>query len=176
MLRLAGRGGMQITYQYRCDLEYFKTVIDRQYRQGHFLLRLPIQFGVVGAICASFVFAATDTSMIVRATLFIVIFCLVLVTGVMATRQGLLMKFKSRAGFGSDVAVTLSEEGVAVGIHTAEQRLVWSTYPSSIRFSDGILLKKPGSIRWLPDSAIQLGSSSEATSLVGSKTLLRYVH
>lgn len=167
---------MQITYQYRCDLEYFKTVIDRQYQQGPFLLRLPIQFGILGAICASFVFVATDASMIVKSTLFIAILCLVLVIGVIATKQGLLMKFKSRPGFGSDAAVTLSEEGVAVGIHTAEQRLAWSTYPSSIRFSDGILLKKPGSIRWLPDSAIQIGSSSEATSLVGSKTVLRYVH
>jgi hypothetical protein len=175
MLGLA-RSGMQITYRYRCDLEYFRTVIDRQYRQGPFLLRLPIQFGIVGAICAYFAIAAANTSMVVSATLFIAIFCSVLVIGVLATKQGLLMKFKRRPGFGLEVAVTLSEEGLAVGIHTAEQRLAWSTYPSSIRFNDGILLKKPGSIRWLPDSAIQMGSSSEATSLVGSKTALRHVH
>ncbi|HEY0199599.1 MAG TPA: hypothetical protein VGC19_13870 [Rhodanobacter sp.] len=73
--------------------------------------------------------------------LFIGIFCLVFVVGILATKRGLLMKFKRRPGFGSEITVALSEEGLTVGTDAAAQRLAWSIYPTSVRFKDGILLK-----------------------------------
>ena len=166
---------MQINYQYRCDVEYFRTVIDRQYQQGPWWLRLPVQFGVVGLLCAAPFAATAETSMAGRIVSFIVIFSLVFALGILATRQGLMMKFRRGPGFGTEVTVSLSDTGVEVYGHQSRSKLEWPTYPNAIRFSDGILLKRPRSIRWLPDSAIVAGSATEATNLVASKALLRYV-
>ncbi|MGH8158874.1 MAG: hypothetical protein ACREPQ_12195 [Rhodanobacter sp.] len=166
---------MQVRYQYRCDVEYFKALIDRQYRQGPWLLRLPIQFGIIGLVCASAFAWGTDTSIVARAVSFLVILGLVIAIGVWATKQGLMMKFRSRPGFGSEVAVSLSDTGVEVGNDNSHAKLEWSTYPNAVRFADGILLKRARSIRWLPDSAIVTGSAAEATNLVTSKTSFRHV-
>jgi hypothetical protein len=169
---VAGKGGsVRIKYQYRCDDEYFRAVIDRQYQQGAWFLRLPVQFGAVGAACALFVVASNDASISVRLALFVVVTGLVTAFGLWATRAGLMMKFKSMPGFGSDVAVSLSDTGVEVGA----AKMDWSTYPDAIRFKDGILLKRRRSIRWLPDSAIIAGSSAEAINLVAAKTELRTI-
>lgn len=163
---------MLVKYQYRCDAEYFRAVIDRQYRQGPWLLRLPIQFGILGLVFAS-VFAATiRASMVGRAESFIVIFGLVFVIGAWGTRHSLMRKFRRKPDFGSEVEVSLSDAGVEVDSNSSST-LEWSTYPSAIRFVDGILLK---TIRWLPDAAITAGSAEKATSLTSSKTLLRYVY
>jgi hypothetical protein len=166
---------MQVRYQYRCDAEYFKAVIDRQYRQGPWLLRLPVQFGVIGLACATASVATADTSVGSRAVLFIVIFGLVTTAGVWATKRGLMMKFRRRPGFGAVAVVSISEAGVELGGNQSRSKLEWSTYPIAVRFSDGILLKRPRSIRWLPDSAIVDGNAEEATELVTSKTRLRHV-
>ncbi|TAM63797.1 MAG: hypothetical protein EPN49_01575 [Rhodanobacter sp.] len=166
---------MQVEYQYRSNVEYFRTVIDRQYRQGPWLLRLPVQFGIFGAVLGAYAVATVHTSMVAKAGLFAVILGLMVSIGVWATKQGLMMKFRSRPGFDSEVKLMLSDAGVAFGSSGVQPALDWSTYPSAVRFSDGILLKRPGSIRWLPDSAITAGSAAEATDLTASKTSLRYI-
>jgi hypothetical protein len=167
---------MQVGYQYRCNVEYFRAVIDRQYRQGPWLLRLPVQFSIVGAVLAACTVATVHTSIVAEAALFAVIFGLVVAIGVWATKQGLMKKFRSRPGFGSEVTIALSNAGVAFGSNDTQPALEWSAYPNAVRFSDGILLKRPGSIRWLPDSAITAGSAADATDLIASKTSLRYIH
>lgn len=175
-LGIATNGGdMQIRYQYRCDVEYFRAVIDRQYRQGPPLLRLPVQFGIVGVACAFFFVTSVETFIVARVASFFVIAGMVAAIGVWATKQCLMLKFRSRPGFGSEVAVSLTNAGVEVDGNNSHTKLEWSTYPSAVRFVDGILLKRPRSIRWLPDTAITAGSSAEATELIASKTALRNV-
>jgi hypothetical protein len=166
---------MQVGYQYRGNVEYFKDVIDRQYRQAPWLLRLPVQFGIVGAVLAACVATTVHTSTVAQGAVFVLTFGLVATLGIWATKQGLMMKFKRRPGFGSEVTLTLSEAGVGFG-NNAQPTLDWSTYPSTVRFPDGILLKRPGSIRWLPDSAITAGTAAEATNLIASKTSIRYIN
>lgn len=165
---------MQVGYQYRGNVEYFEAVIDRQYQQGPWLLRLPVQFGIVGAVLAAGMATTVHTSMMAQGVVFVVTFGLVVTLGIWVTKQGLMMKFKRSPGFGSEVTLTLSEAGVALG-NNPQPTLAWSTYPSAVRFPDGILLKRPGSIRWLPDSAIIGGTAAEATALIASKTLIRYI-
>jgi hypothetical protein len=168
-------GYMQVVYQYRGNVEYFKDVIDRQYRQGPWLLKLPVQFGIVGVVLAACVATTVHASTVAQGAVFVVTFGLVVILGIWATKQGLMMKFKRRPGFDSEVTLTLSEAGVAFG-NNAQPTLDWSTYPSTVRFPDGILLKRPGSIRWLPDSAITTGTAAEATDLIASKTPIRYIN
>ncbi len=164
---------MDIKYQYLCDTAYFKVAIDRQYQQGPWLLRLPIQFGLVGVGCAVLFLALWGMSD-PKVVLLIVVICGVLaVSGVWVTKFGLMTKFRSRQGFGTEAVTLLSEDGVGVGNAEHQTVVAWSTYPRAVRFPDGVLLKRPGAIRWLPDSAITFGSVAEATALVASKTSLR---
>ena len=166
---------MQVRYRFLANVDYFRAVINRHYRQGPWLLRLPVQFSIIGAV-AAYVVAKAQNSMAIRATLFIVIFGAVVALGVWATKQGIMMKFRSRPGFGSEVTITLSDGGFAFGSDSDKPTLEWSAYPSAVRFSDGILLKRrAGSIRWLPDSALIAGDAAAATDLVSSNTSLRHV-
>lgn len=167
---------MQISYQFQASAEYFRAVIDRQYRQGPWLLRLPVQFGIIGALAATCAALIAPTSLAGKAVLFFVIVGLVVIPSVWATKRGLMKKFRNRAGFGSEVTVTLSDAGIALGGDHSQATSAWSSYPTAIRFPDGILLKRPGSIRWLPDSAIMAGSAAEATELVAARTSLRRVN
>jgi len=91
-------GYMQVGYQYRGNVEYFKEVIDRQYRQGPWLLRLPVQFGIVGAVLAACVATTVHASTVAQGAVFVVTFGLVVTLGIWATKQGLMMKFKRRPG------------------------------------------------------------------------------
>jgi hypothetical protein len=160
---------MQINYSFREDPAYVRTVIDRYYRQLPFLFRLPVQFGILGLVLGAWCAWTIDPLSGVLIGTF------VFVIGLLATRVGLLMRFKRRADFGQDVAVTISDEGVeAKGLHV-QGTWQWAAYPRSVRFSDGILLLRAGVIRWLPDSAIREGTAEEAVSLVGSKSILRTV-
>jgi uncharacterized membrane protein len=112
---------MKVGYQYRGNIEYFEAVIDRQYRQGPWLLRLPVQFGIVGAVLAAAMVATTNFTVVAQAILFVVTFGLVVTIGIWATKRGLMMKFKSRPGFESEVTVTLSDSGVTFGSNGANQ-------------------------------------------------------
>ncbi|MFC4526347.1 hypothetical protein ISN76_19020 [Dyella halodurans] len=164
---------MDVKYQYLCDTAYFKVVIDRQYRQGPWLLRLPIQFGLIGVGCAIFFLGLWGMSD-PRIVLLIVLICGVFAaSGVWATKFGIMMKFRRRQGFGTEAVTLLSEVGVGVGGIEHHTVMPWSAYPRAVRFPDGILLKRPGGIRWLPDSGITFGSVADATALVASKTSLR---
>lgn len=166
---------MQITYRFRYDADYIKVVIDRQYRQGPILLRLPVQFGILGAICAGMVIWLLQPSVGNAVALSAGIILATMAAGAFGTKLGLRLRFKGRSAFGSEQTVALSEEGlVAASLH-AETKLAWASYPRSVRFPDGILLQHRGGIRWLPDSAIQSGTADEATTLVASKTELRRV-
>lgn len=166
---------MQIDYRYLSDADYFADVIDRQYRQGPLLLRLPIQFGLMGAACALCIVLAVDTSLVEGVAPFFIITCLAMVAGIWATKRGLMKRFRRKAGFGSEVTVSLTDAGLDISTGASNVRADWSAYPNAVRFSDGILLKGHRSIRWLPDAAILVGNPSDSTTLVGLKTALRVV-
>jgi hypothetical protein len=160
---------MQVKYTLRVDPSYCRTVIDRYYGQLPFLLRLPVQFGILGLVIAGW--CAWKMNPLTGALVGILVFGI----GLLATKAGLLLRFKSRADFGDEVAVTISDSGVEARGNHVQSEWKWAAYPRSVRFSDGILLLRAGVIRWLPDAAIQEGTAEQATSLVGSKSTLRHV-
>lgn len=166
---------MKITYRFRCDADYMKTVIDRQYQQGPFLLRLPVQFGILGFVCASMIIWLEDVSLGNSVALLFVILLPTIAYGVFGTKRGLLRRLSRQADFGAEVTVTLSEDGLAVVGPNVQMNLEWPAYPRSVRFGDGILLQKSGAVRWLPDSGILDGTATEAISLVESKSALRRI-
>jgi len=164
---------MKISYNFRIDTAYYKCVVDRYYRQKPILLHLPVQFGILGLIIAAWLTLATKASTGSDALVPLVVGASVFVAGMFVTRMGILLRFKSRAEFGQEVAVVISDDGVEASGQHIQGKWQWAAYPRSVRFADGILLMRAGTIRWLPDAAIQNGTADNATALVASKTNLR---
>ncbi|MDB6158159.1 MAG: hypothetical protein JWO04_1865 [Gammaproteobacteria bacterium] len=170
-----GLGYMEIVYKFRADTAYYRAVIDRYYSQRPLLLRLPVQYGIFSLIAIGFFLWSTDLPS-PEAVAIAAIIAVAIVAGlVFLTKMSILYRFKNRAEFGADAAVSISEEGVSASSHHVQGKWEWAAYPRSARFSDGILLLRAGVIRWLPDSAIQNSTPEAATALVGSKTELRHV-
>jgi hypothetical protein len=163
-----------ITYKFYMDAAYYRTVIDRYYRQRPVLLQLPVQFGFLAALVIC-VYLWNTASSRAAAEIALLIGVLILVGGVRLTKLGILRRFKKHADFGSEATVILSSDGLAASGPNGQRHWAWSAYPRSVRYADGILLSRAGVIRWLPDLAIQQGTPDEATALVASKTALRRV-
>ena len=52
---MVGYSGPRLVYKFRADAAYYRTIIDRYYGQRVFLLRLPVQYGIVSlAIVGAF--------------------------------------------------------------------------------------------------------------------------
>jgi hypothetical protein len=163
----------EITYKIHIDEIYYRTLINRYYRQRPLLFRLPVQFGLLALIVAgaflSFLIAPLEN----RAAAAITMAAVVLFGGIAITKWGIYQRFRYRGDFGTDATVSMSEAGlVATGRH-AQGKWDWVTYPGAVRYSDGIMLVRRGVIRWLPDSALIIGTPEEATALVKSKSKLR---
>jgi hypothetical protein len=165
----------RLVYKFHADTAYYRTIIDRYYRQRAFPLRLWVQYGILSlAIVGAFLgFKGSFTRTAVGVGLLVVI----LSTAVMAalTKIAVLYRFKGRADFGTETTVTLSREAITSSGRHAEGKWGWQAYPRSVRYPDGILLLRRGVIRWLPDSALQEGTSTDATALVKSKTIMKQV-
>jgi hypothetical protein len=166
---------MEISYRHRTDIAFYRTLIDRYYRQRPFLLWLPVQFGIVGLIAAAFIFGLSSGR--IFSTLFIAVAAGLLICfgGVYLTKMGILLRFKSRADFGKEATVVLSDGGIASHGDHVEGKWAWAAYPRAVRFPDGILLLRRGVIRWLPDKDIQSGDAKDATELVACKSTMRSV-
>jgi hypothetical protein len=86
-----------------------------------------------------------------------------------------LLKLRKSREFGKEVTIALSEAGLEASGSNGHSVVKWNAYPRSVRYSDGILLARGGSIRWLPDSALEEGSIEEAIALVRAKTSFRSI-
>ena len=172
---MVGYSGPRLVYKFRADAAYYRTLIDRYYGQRVFLLRLPVQYGIVSmVIVGAFVgykglFTRTAIGM---GTLAVAL----LTSGLVAvTKSSILWRFKRRADFETEAMVTLSRDAISSSGPRAEGKWGWQAYPRSVRYPDGILLMRRGVVRWLPDSALQEGTPADATALVQSKTVLKEV-
>ncbi|HZP64923.1 MAG TPA: hypothetical protein VFB32_01320 [Rudaea sp.] len=95
--------------------------------------------------------------------------------GLPLTKWAIVQKLKQNGEFGTEVTVRLTDAGIeGTGRHTSG-KWAWAAYPRSVRFADGILLQRSRVMRWLPDSAIEVGTPEEATTLVASKSNLRRI-
>ena len=166
-------GVMNITYRFRVDESYYRNLIDRFYRQGSVIRRPSVQFGILAFIVAALLVgqASVPTAgVLLGAT---VAAALMFVGGVSLTTLGILRRFRRKADFGTEATVTLSEEGIAAHGEHVQGKWDWAAYHHAVRFSDGILLLRPGVIRWLPDAGISTGTATEATALVATKFKVR---
>jgi hypothetical protein len=167
--------GPRLVYRFRADAAHYRTVIDRYYGQRAFLLRLPMQYGIVSlAIVGAFLgFKGMSTRIAVGIGFLVVVASTM---GLVAlTKVSILWRFKRRADFGAEVTVTVSKDAIISSGRHAEGKWGWQAYPRSVRYPDGILLMRRGVIRWLPDSALQEGTPADATALARSKTVMREI-
>ena len=166
---------MKITYEFVANSTYYETVIARYYRQRPFIFWLPVQFGsILGLFACIWLYGMPFNSSLARTTL--LLFPLLAGLGFVAvqiTKWGILQRFKAKADYGKKIAIVLSNDGIrATGEH-GQHDWAWATYPSSVRFTDGLLLMRPGVIRWLPDAALTDGNIQDAIDLVATKSVLR---
>jgi hypothetical protein len=85
---------------------------------------------------------------------------------------GIVLKYRLRPSFDSETTFALdANEVVVTGLGSGH--FPWTVYRRAIRFSDGILLTRPGAIRWLPDAAITQGTAAEALTIIHKKMPLR---
>lgn len=167
--------GPRLVYKFRADAAYYRTIIDRYYAQRALALRLPVQLGlvsfaIVGAgLMYRGLFTRTAVGIGVAAAL-------LLTWSLVAMRKRIVLyRFEHRADFGAEVTMTLSKEAIISSGRRAAGQWGWQAYPRSVRYADGILLRRRGVMRWLPDSALQEGTPADATALVREKTAMKIV-
>ena len=165
---------MTLHYKYLFDSAYCKVVIARFYRQRPLLLRLPVQFAIpviiVMWIWSSWQKVDASWPHVIALTAAGVA---VIAAGVFFVRIGVLRRLKRISEFGLEVTLTISAQGLTVSSSNGGREYVWSAYPRSVRYADGILLMRGGAIRWLPDASLQDGSAEQATDQVRGKTKMR---
>jgi len=76
---------------------------------------------------------------------------------------------------GEAVRYMLTEDGLEVVGPLAEGKLQWAVYPKSVRYEDGVLLLRPGTICWLPDAALSGATVDEVVGFLQSKTSMRHM-
>jgi hypothetical protein len=166
---------MTVTYKFRIDANYYRDLIGRYYQQRPFIFRLQVQFGCIALVLMVFMALAFGTPTVSTVAGAAVIAALVYFGGISVIRWGIFQRFRYRADFGSEVTINMSDTGLnAVGLH-AKGEWAWAAYPSAARFSDGVMLLRPGVIRWLPDSALIAGTRDEATALVSVNSKIRAI-
>ena len=164
---------MDVTYKFRADAAYYRTLIDRYYQQRPFLLSLTAQFGLLALIVAGIFLASVVAPIEIKVGIALIIAASVLFVGIALRKWSLYQRLKQRADFGAEATVTMSVHGlVASGAHS-EGRWNWASFPRAVRYRDGIMLLRRGVIRWLPDSALVVGTPADATALARSKSALR---
>lgn len=169
---------MRIVYKVMFDLEYCHAVVKHYYAQRPLILRPQMQTLLYILISVVFLWQSRLRSnpSAVNIHFFVNSFIAssaIAVIAVLITRWAIVQRLKSNAEFGHQITVTLTEDGVEGIGERVSGKWSWAAYPRSVRFSDGILLLRAGVIRWLPDDAIKVGTSKEATALVDSKSELR---
>jgi hypothetical protein len=164
---------MEVTYKFRVDAAYYRTLIDRYYQQRPLPFRLPVQFGFLALIIGG-AFASVEVAPLgFKVGIALIVGALVFFGGVALAKWGIYRRFRYRADFGTEATVTMSGAGlIASGPHV-EGKWDWAAYPRAVRYSDGIMLLRRGVIRWLPDAALLVGTAADATALARSKSVLR---
>jgi hypothetical protein len=164
---------MDVSYKFRADSVYYRTLIDRYYQQRPILLRPIVQFGVIAAVFAGGFVWAVVAPLGNKIGGGVIIGALIFFGGVLLTKWGVYLRMRRRSDFGTEVTVMISEAGIIGRGAQAEGKWSWAAYPSAVRYRDGVMLLRRGVIRWLPDSAIVVGTPSDATALARSKSALR---
>jgi cation transport ATPase len=164
---------MDVTYKFRADAAYYRTLIDRYYQQRPFLLSLMAQFGLLALIIAGAFLSTAVAPIGLKVGIALIIAALIFFGGVAFTKWGVYQRLKHRADFGMEATVTMSAGGLVASGPRFEGKWNWAAYPRAVRYSDGILLLRRGVIRWLPDSALVVGTPTDATALTRSKSALR---
>lgn len=153
---------MNFTYKFIFDTAYSEVLIERYYRQLPWILHLRVQFSIVFALCAAawLILQWPDISWVAMLT--VPALAVVGMLGcVHIVQWGILMKIKGKRDFGLEAIITMSEQGLNASGGSFKNDRDWSAYQRSVRFPDGILLRRPGVIRWLPDTALQDGAQTK---------------
>jgi len=167
---------MEVTYNIGINESYYRTLIDRYYQQRPLVFRLPIQFGILAVGSATAFGFGIVAPVVPRVVFALVIAALVFFGGIAITKWGIFQRFRYRAEFGAMASITMSETGLSASGPDIQGKWAWAAYPNAVRYADGIMLLRRGVIRWLPDSALLVGTPEDATAIARSSSSLREIY
>ena len=167
---------MPITYRYKVDESFFRTLFARQMRQKLMVFRPSVQVPLVLILGVGgwWFLRGLDEPAILGALWVLLAFAFL--SGVMVPRllqRTILRAVRKNPEFGGEATVELSERGLDGSGPLSKGTVDWKAFTGAVRHPDGIILTRGISTVWLPDAALEGSTPSEATALVGSKLNLR---
>jgi hypothetical protein len=162
---------MSPTYSFVADLGFYRTAFAR-YRRQHFSWRRTILLiSALAVLGLAWIYGQKAGALwtIVPACAFVGGIVGAAVTYSL-TKLLFPRRIKRTPGYGGTIAVRLDDEGLHAKEMYGEAKLAWAAFNRVVRFSDGLLLLRGNTIRWLPDSALQNSTPAEALAFVRSKS------
>jgi len=126
--------GPRLRYKFRADAAYYRTIIDRYYGQRVFLLRLPVQYGIVSLAIVGAFLGFKDAFTRTALGIGMVVVALLTASMVALTKISILYRFKRRADFGAEVIVTVAKDAITSSGRHAQGKWGWQAYPRSVRY------------------------------------------
>lgn len=166
---------MNATYRIVMDAAYCTDLVERYRRQLPMFLR-PGVVALMPLVVLAIVWLVYARSNAAFQGVFPWLAAALLAMAVLdyvVLRQLPVRRLLRRAG--ESITYTLTDEGLEAVGPLAEGKLKWAAYPRSVRFADGFLLLRPGTICWLPDVALKGANSGAVLELLRAKTTLRSV-
>lgn len=168
---------MDAIYKFQPDSRYIQTAVTRYREQQPFLYRPVGQFAtLILVLLAAALYAhqiAAPWQPVINGVLLLVV--LLTPFSVLFISRLIHRRLQSRANPNATIIVTLSDSGIHGDGPAATTQLAWQAYSRAVRYSDGIMLLRRGSIRWLPDAALHESTPESATKLVSAKLPARSV-
>jgi hypothetical protein len=177
---------MTYTYGLHLDEPYFRTMVDRYYRQRPVLLRPKCQFALVGllmlVVC---LWMAPDGRRVGFTLAMLVLYCVAAAIGLVIIRTFVFQSYRYSRSFGSTSLCTISDRGLQFAGTDFQHAIDWAAFRSAVRFRDGMMLLRfvpdpafggsKNSACWLPDTALKQSNPSEVDRFVRTKIRVRNV-
>jgi hypothetical protein len=177
---------MTYTYELRLDEPYFRTMLDRYYRQRPILLRPQWQLAFLGVlVLAVSLWMPFEGNRVVVTLAMLVVYCMVAAAGLAGLRALVLQDHRYSSYFGGTSLCKISDLGLHVSGAWPEHTVAWAALKSAARFRDGMILLRfvpdrafggfKYSACWLPDAALRESSPSDVDRYVRTKIRVRDV-
>jgi len=177
---------MTYTYELRLDEPYFRTMIQRYYRQRPMLLRPLWQLALLGGlILAVSVWVPFEGSRVGFTLALLVLYCVAAAVALAVLRALAFQTYRYSSYFGGTSLCQISGLGLHIAGAWPEHTVDWAAFKSAVRFPDGMMLlrlvpeRALGGLKysacWLPDAALREANPSDVDRYVRTKVRVRDV-
>jgi hypothetical protein len=124
-----------VEYRWQYDADYYRSVIERYYRQLPFILHLPTQFTIVWLLGVGVAWVSIQDSPFQFAGWALLGGAIGIPAGTLLTKKAILYKYRLRPSFGSEARYWISATGITLHQQSLQGSYPWSAYSRAVRFS-----------------------------------------